>query len=216
MVSQKKIQVLHSPYLFLLSLISLSYFLSFCRHFNHLYRSLKDRYPQIGQYKFPNKSVFHTFSQFTKERRRSGFEEFLNLVMSLRPIPPEMEDFLEVDDHQTSDTAPAPPQTLSESSLRNRKHPSSQEKRKDGPISPRNAPSVGQTSNINNSNSMLTTAAVVSGHEEKNREKLKKKMFFVVMSSYIASTLCYAFLIYTSIVDITATTTGTPGRNLII
>jgi hypothetical protein len=174
------------------------------RHFNHLYRSLKDRYPQIGQYKFPNKSVFHTFSQFTKERRRSGFEDFLNLVMSLRPIPPEMEDFLEVDDHQISDTAPAPLAALSEPSLRTRRHSSSHLKESPAPSS------ATVSSPGTESGSVIAMAG--GGHEDKSRERLKKKMFFVVMSSYIATTLCYAFLIYTAIVDITATTTGTHPR----
>jgi hypothetical protein len=188
------------------------------RHFSHLYRSLKDRYVIIGQYKFPNKSVFHTFSQFTKDRRRSGFEEFLNLVLSIRPMPPEMEDFLEVDDHQsataTSSTLEinnrnlSPSSTLisylpetvtqssSSSSLRNRKQKLSSSSTATTVASPVDVNAKGRS------------GSSVIAKNEKLGEKLKKKMFFVIMSSYIATTLLYALLIYTSLVDVTSTTTG--------
>jgi hypothetical protein len=43
--------------------------------------------------------MFNTFSHATKERRRSGFEDFLKLLIVIDPLPLEMEEFLELDDH---------------------------------------------------------------------------------------------------------------------
>lgn len=194
---------LHNLFLFVpLTYLPLPFLCSvISRHFSHLYRSLKDRYPQIGQYKFPNKSVFHTFSQFTKERRRSGFEEFLNLVMSIRPLPPEMEDFLEVDDHHlpTDGNSSSSPIPYPESSIRQKKS------------TPHDKVKSQKETVINNPSSdniLPSSSTSLISKEDKIRENIKKKMFFVVMSSYIATTLFYALLIYTSFVDITSTTTG--------
>lgn len=69
------------------------------RHFSYLFNSLKDQYAQVERFRFPNKSMFNTFSQFTKERRRAGFEEFMNMVVQISPMPVEVEEFLELDDH---------------------------------------------------------------------------------------------------------------------
>lgn len=69
------------------------------RHFSYLFNSLKDQYEQVERFRFPNKSMFNTFSQFTKERRRAGFEDFMNMVVQISPMPVEVEEFLELDDH---------------------------------------------------------------------------------------------------------------------
>ena len=61
---------------------------------------MKSRYADIEKFRFPNKSVFNTFSQFTKERRRIGFEQFLKLVLSQNPPPIEIEEFLELESHK--------------------------------------------------------------------------------------------------------------------
>jgi hypothetical protein len=133
-------------------------------------------------------------------------------------MPPEMEDFLEVDDHQsataTSSTLEinnrnlSPSSTLisylpetvtqssSSSSLRNRKQKLSSSSTATTVASPVDVNAKGRS------------GSSVIAKNEKLGEKLKKKMFFVIMSSYIATTLLYALLIYTSLVDVTSTTTG--------
>lgn len=67
--------------------------------FSNLHVALKDRYPEVEEYDFPNKSMFNTFSEFTKERRRAGFEGFLQLLVKFDPLPIEVEEFLEYDNH---------------------------------------------------------------------------------------------------------------------
>ncbi len=49
--------------------------------FGTLYDVLKSNNPQVDAFKFPNKSMFNTHAQFTKERRRVGFDEFLLIVV---------------------------------------------------------------------------------------------------------------------------------------
>ena len=36
-------------------------------------------HPALEEFNFPHKSVFNTTAEFTKERRRSGFEEYFDL-----------------------------------------------------------------------------------------------------------------------------------------
>ena len=60
---------------------------------------LIDQYPALESFKFPNKSLFHTHSQFTKERRREGFDQFMKMLSTYDTVPPEFEEFLELHDH---------------------------------------------------------------------------------------------------------------------
>lgn len=53
----------------------------------------------MESFRFPHKSVFNTHSQFTKERRRQGFDDFLKMLASTNPIPSEFEEFLELNEH---------------------------------------------------------------------------------------------------------------------
>jgi hypothetical protein len=79
--------------------------------FSELYTAFKDL-PLFANYRFPNKSLFNTHSQFTKERRRLGFDELVKLASAIRPLPQEVSDFLELED----DCGPA---MLEESSSNN-------------------------------------------------------------------------------------------------
>ena len=73
------------------------------RDFAKLYSQLSDRYAHLlRNYKFPNKSVFNTFSTFTKLRRRDGFDEFLQLLLQISPVPDVISDFLELEEHSDS------------------------------------------------------------------------------------------------------------------
>jgi hypothetical protein len=62
--------------------------------FQKLHTGLKERFPQIELFKFPKKSVFNTRSEFTKVRRRQGFDDFLKVLVQLQPMPEEVEIFL--------------------------------------------------------------------------------------------------------------------------
>ena len=59
-----------------------------------------DNYSEaLDNYKFPNKSMWNTQASYTKVRRKGGFEELLQLVSSLDPIPDIINEFLEVSLH---------------------------------------------------------------------------------------------------------------------
>eukprot|EP01038_Epipyxis_sp_PR26KG_P009356 gene9356-12606_t len=64
--------------------------------FSQLYLNLKDSYRQLDDYKFPNKSLFNNSANFTKDRRLRGFDELLNILSKLRPLPILYQDFLEL------------------------------------------------------------------------------------------------------------------------
>lgn len=68
--------------------------------FQALHASLKEQYPDVVEpFRFPHKSMFNTFSNYTKERRRQGFDDFLKILVTLEPFPVEVAKFLELDDH---------------------------------------------------------------------------------------------------------------------
>ena len=62
--------------------------------FSTLYQNVKDIVP--ADYKFPNKSMFNNSAQFTKERRRRGFDDLLQALASMEPLPEELQIFLEM------------------------------------------------------------------------------------------------------------------------
>mmetsp|Transcript_30119 Transcript_30119/g.93183 ORF Transcript_30119/g.93183 Transcript_30119/m.93183 type:complete len:232 (-) Transcript_30119:43-738(-) len=50
---------------------------------------------ELEDFRFPNKSLFHNSADFTKERRRSGFEEYFELLLRLgAPYAPFLVAFL--------------------------------------------------------------------------------------------------------------------------
>lgn len=67
--------------------------------FDQFRMSLRKQHKEVGSFRFPNKSRFNTFSEHTKERRRTGFDEFLRLVAGLHPRPQEVDVFLAMDEH---------------------------------------------------------------------------------------------------------------------
>lgn len=77
--------------------------------FQALHAALKDQYADIVEpFRFPHKSMFNTFSNYTKERRRQGFDEFLKILVTLDPLPVEVAKFLELNDHVWSHAASLP------------------------------------------------------------------------------------------------------------
>lgn len=65
--------------------------------FRKFYEEIKSRSPEVAEFKFPNKSVFHSMATHTKERRKSGFSEFLQLVYHIDSLHIPLLDFLGVD-----------------------------------------------------------------------------------------------------------------------
>ncbi|CAM9319480.1 unnamed protein product [Heterosigma akashiwo] len=63
--------------------------------FLSLYEAIKNRTPELRDFKFPNKSTFNTMQSFTKERRVSGFDELVKILLSLAVMPQEFYDFIE-------------------------------------------------------------------------------------------------------------------------
>ena len=63
-------------------------------HFRALFEELGEVYPAVAAFRFPNKSRFSTFADRTKQRRMTGFQEFLDLLLGLHPRPRELDRFL--------------------------------------------------------------------------------------------------------------------------
>jgi hypothetical protein len=59
---------------------------------------LKSKYPEVELFDFPQKSMFRSSSD--KLFRKESFHIFLNLLLTLKPMPRELEHFLEVRKHQ--------------------------------------------------------------------------------------------------------------------
>ena len=64
--------------------------------FLELFTNLRELSPEIDRYKFPNKSLFNNRSQFTLERRLEGFNDFLQIVIEMKPLPEQVQEFLEL------------------------------------------------------------------------------------------------------------------------
>lgn len=62
--------------------------------FSTLHQNVKDIL--TVEYKFPNKSMFNNSAQFTKDRRRRGFNDLLQILASMEPLPEELQVFLEM------------------------------------------------------------------------------------------------------------------------
>mmetsp|Transcript_10521 Transcript_10521/g.15779 ORF Transcript_10521/g.15779 Transcript_10521/m.15779 type:complete len:267 (+) Transcript_10521:24-824(+) len=67
--------------------------------FDNLKENVKSAHRCIADFDFPKKSKFNTFSQWTKERRRTGFEDFMMLLLGFPVRPAQVDEFLEVDKH---------------------------------------------------------------------------------------------------------------------
>lgn len=70
-----------------------------------LYNNTKDLIPRLKRYKFPNKSLFNNNSNFTKERRLAGFNELVNILCNMNPLPHEIVRFLDYKDETTGNKA---------------------------------------------------------------------------------------------------------------
>jgi hypothetical protein len=53
------------------------------KQFETLREAVRGVHPIVDSFKFPHKSTFNTFADFTKERRRQGFEDWLTLLVQV-------------------------------------------------------------------------------------------------------------------------------------
>ena len=73
--------------------------------FADLHQKLKLKYPEIDEFRFPNKSILNTHAPFTKERRLRGFDEYVKLLCKLKPIDAEVAEFLQLNKVRTSSSS---------------------------------------------------------------------------------------------------------------
>eukprot|EP00640_Fibrocapsa_japonica_P003471 CAMPEP_0113936780 /NCGR_PEP_ID=MMETSP1339-20121228/3579_1 /TAXON_ID=94617 /ORGANISM="Fibrocapsa japonica" /LENGTH=307 /DNA_ID=CAMNT_0000939331 /DNA_START=77 /DNA_END=1000 /DNA_ORIENTATION=+ /assembly_acc=CAM_ASM_000762 len=91
--------------------------------FHSLHQHLEDvkrRYKDVREFKFPGKSKFTTMVEFTKERRKSTFQKYLNLLLDLTPVPKQVLAFLEPLDDDVKMAAAKNPQERGRSMSRAR------------------------------------------------------------------------------------------------
>lgn len=82
-----------------------------------LYYSLQNKCPQLANFAFPNKSIFHTHSDFTIERRKQTFDDMLKILVRMNPRRVEVEEFLQVDDERDDPPVEAIPAAVANVSL---------------------------------------------------------------------------------------------------
>ncbi|CAM6000088.1 unnamed protein product [Sphagnum balticum] len=167
--------------------------------FAKLYESLKDRYDQVEAFRFPKKSLFNTHEAFTKERRKTGFNDFLKLLVALSPVPRELSEFLELEsfffqDAKKSEKRVAPvaysekaanaTATASASAADQHK-----QETKSAPGTQRKKGSVTTQQNVR-----VTTPAGSSS------------MFHLLVTSFIIVSVLYLFFNYLRVIDISSTT----------
>lgn len=63
-------------------------------HFRELHKLLRHKYAAVSKMYFPPKKFFMSLSLHVIEQRREGIENYLNAVLTLRPRPAELAQFL--------------------------------------------------------------------------------------------------------------------------
>jgi hypothetical protein len=64
--------------------------------FLELFTSIRELSQEIDKFRFPNKSLFNNRSQFTLERRLEGFNDLLQLAITIKPTPRVLSSFLDL------------------------------------------------------------------------------------------------------------------------
>jgi len=71
--------------------------------FNEIFKALKGQHPSVAQFKFPSKTLnFNKDAAQLKESRRSRFDEFVGIVMKLKPMPQEVRKWLASEGHKNA------------------------------------------------------------------------------------------------------------------
>ena len=159
---------------------------------------MKSRYADIEKFRFPNKSVFNTFSQFTKERRRIGFEQFLKLVLSQNPPPIEIEEFLELESHK---------QQINSLSKINKTTITNTFQFEDTNIQKRK----------NSSKTKLLTDAILRDgkYDSESMAKFWLELPRTILTTYLTTMLVYTACVIFGIIDISTSTLGNKIFSLI-
>ena len=188
-----------------------------CRHFQYLYATLKTEYPNnsdLNNVHFPRKSMFHTFSEQTKIKRRQNFEEFLRVALTIYPMPLCVEDFLDIIDRcgrsyshsvQKEDSAnshidkPLPYLYTS---------PSKKDKLD------RRGKDTSSCAHDHLSSSDGETNAVM--HDILSKKGEAKKMTHVLLSTFLVTTVAYVLFIFLGFIDIQGCTFGESNCGLLL
>lgn len=193
--------------------------------FAELHRSLSPRYEkELVGFQFPNKSMFNTYATFTKDRRKSGFEELLKVLIRIDPLPVELEDFLEIDDHVHDNQRPTfLTRSADERTKTRRIKPSRQRKKEEkdnesesktvvgeGRSSFLQSNSVGNTNNIDNRGS---DTAGVQYHDESIESPPSpyslnsiKQMILCYGKLFLVILITYTVCVLVGLIDVSSTT----------
>jgi serine/threonine protein kinase len=66
-----------------------------------LHLKLKTKFPDVKRLKFPRKKFFFSLATATVAQRQTLFEEYLNTLLTFRPRPFDLNDFLQLEEHTT-------------------------------------------------------------------------------------------------------------------
>ncbi len=175
--------------------------------FSDLYNAMKDLLP--SNYKFPNKSIFSTTAQFTKERRIKGFDEMLKTLIKLDPFPVALQKFLELHERVSIGSKenflflsyPLPPSDKSKS-VGNSK---AVESRQDRRYSVSRYPSLANISVSDNGYSFNKKCNQHDDLESLIDARVKKDFPDVFSSSLKISAVTYLLCVVLNIVDVSST-----------
>ena len=159
--------------------------------------------------------MFHTFSDQTKVKRKSNFDDFLKIALQIYPMPLCLEDFLDIIDrcgrsysHITlSDTAatsdrPLLPHTYTSPAKGGRAHSHSHNKHRQTTSNP-NEQDPDQSSIDDSQKNALND---ILNHKDDNQ-----KMTSVLYSTFIITTLLYIAFILLGVIDIEGSNYGKAG-----
>ena len=100
---KKKMKKKYSSYRIRVSLASGQHWITEKRYseFHRLHHKLRVKFPDVKKLKFPRKKFFFSLATATVTQRRLLFEEYLNTLLTFRPRPFDLNDFLQLEEHTT-------------------------------------------------------------------------------------------------------------------
>ena len=66
-----------------------------------LHHKLKTKFPDVKKLKFPRKEFFFSLANSTVKQRRTLFELYLNTLLTFKPRPFDLNEFLQLEEHTT-------------------------------------------------------------------------------------------------------------------
>lgn len=178
--------------------------------FFDLYNIMKDSLPP--SYKFPNKSLFNTSAQFTKERRIKGFDELLKLLTKLDPFPLPLQRFLEMDERVSFGSRKnfaflAFPVPKRDSLIISNSKPISPRARANSRRGSEISSSIVQSSSVdqNAEDSLTGYVSESSDLESRIDSRIKSDFPSILSSSFKIAVVVYIVFVVLSIVDVSRT-----------